>query len=115
MLRAAVPTHSESVFGAFGSRPGCVVEPFSEGNQIIFTEIMEIRILGKWKSRPATTPDQGDWFIAPRKPESGKRSKARTRLDYIGKARDYEMDFPLTHADRAGAGLYVFTKRRGPG
>jgi hypothetical protein len=23
---------------------------------------MEIRILGKWKSRPATTPDQGDWF-----------------------------------------------------
>ena len=25
------------------------------------------------------------------------------------------MDFPLTHADCAGAGLYVFTKRRGPG
>ena len=115
MLRAAVPTHSESVFGAFGSRPGCVVEPFSEGNQIIFTEIMEIRILGKWKSRPATTPDQGDWFIAPPKPESGKGSKTRTSLGYLGKARDYEMDFPLTHADCAGAGLYVFTKRRGPG
>ena len=64
MLRAAVPTHSESVFGAFGSRPGCVVEAFSEGNQIIFTEIMEIRILGKWKSRPATTPDQADSLIS---------------------------------------------------
>ena len=30
--------------------------------------------------------DQGDWFIAPTKPESGKRSKTRTRLEYVGKS-----------------------------
>jgi hypothetical protein len=54
---------------------------------IIFTEIMEIRILGKWKSRPATTSTRATGSLAPPKAESGKGSKMRTRLGYVGKAR----------------------------
>ena len=73
---------------------------------------MEIPILEAWEGRPTTKPTGS---LAPTKPESGKGSKTRTRPEYVGKARDYEMDFPPAHADRAGAGLYVFTKRRGPG
>ena len=64
MLRGAVPTHSESVFGAFGSRPGCVVEAFSEGNQIIFTEIMEIRILRNMGNPSDNNADQADSLIS---------------------------------------------------
>jgi hypothetical protein len=72
---------------------------------------MEIEMLETWKSRPKTTPTGLTGSLALTKPESGKGSKTRTRPDYVGKARDYEMDFPLTPADCAGAGLYVFTKR----
>jgi len=71
--------------------------------------------LETWGGRPTTTPTKPTGSLAPTKPESGKGSKTRTRPEYVGKARDYEMDFPPTHADCAGAGLYVFTKRRGPG
>src|SRR5207248_3701685 len=69
--------------------------------------------LERWKSRPTTTLTKATGSLAPTKPESGKRSKTRTRPECVGKARDYEMDFPLTHTDCAGAGLYVFTKCRG--
>jgi hypothetical protein len=34
------------------SRAGCVVEALSEGDRIIFTELMEIRILGKMEKPP---------------------------------------------------------------
>jgi len=71
--------------------------------------------LETWEGRPTTTPTKPTGPLAPTTPESGKGSKTRTRPEYVGKARDYEMDFPLTHADCAGAGFYVFTKRRGPG
>ena len=110
------PSRSASTIRrAFPSPSVAQSEPLSEGKQIIFTEIMEIRILKGWKSRPTTTPTRATASLAPTKPESGKGSKTRTRPEYVGKTREYEMDFPPTHADCAGAGLYVFTKRRGPG
>jgi hypothetical protein len=42
----------------------CAVEALSEGNQIIFTEIVEIRTLRKVEKPTENNADQGDQFIS---------------------------------------------------
>src|SRR5437868_4089443 len=64
-----------------------------------------------WTSGYLETWNRSSCSLAPTKREAGTGGKTTTRPEYVGKARDYEMDFPLTPADCAGAGLYVFTKR----
>ena len=76
---------------------------------------MEIRILGHMEEPTDNNADQADWSISADEAREWQTQQDENELEYVGKARDYEMDFPLTHADCAGAGLYVFTKRRGPG
>src|SRR4030095_10065691 len=113
--RKKINNAARNVFGASDRGRLRSRGPFLKATRLSLQKSWKLGYLEKWRSRPATTRDQGDWFISPRKPERGKGSKTRTRPEYGGKARDYEMDFPLTHADRAGAGLYVFTKRPRPG
>ena len=59
--------------------------------------------------------DQADWSISADEAREWQTQRDENELEYVAKARDYEMDFPLAHADCAGTGLYVFTKRGGPG
>ena len=78
MLRAAVPTHSESVFGAFGSRPGCVSRGlFLKATRLslAFTEIREIMILGNLKKPTNNNAKQGDRFVSADKAREWQRQQ----------------------------------------
>ena len=67
-----------SVFGAFGSRPGCVSRGlFLKATRLslVFTEIGEIRILGNLKKPTNNNADQGDWFISADKAREWQRQQ----------------------------------------
>ena len=59
--------------------------------------------------------DQADWSMAPTKPESGKRSKTRTRLEYVGKARDMKWISRLLILIVLALGYMCLQSAEGPG